>query len=58
MSLQGYLPPVCDGTSLLLDGGYMNNLPADVMQLDNVSAVIAVDVGKEPRVEYYPYGHR
>lgn len=29
MSLSGYLPPLCDpyDGSLLLDGGYTNNLP-------------------------------
>ncbi|VDK77344.1 unnamed protein product, partial [Onchocerca ochengi] len=33
MSLAGYLPPLCDPRDghLLLDGGYVNNLPADVM---------------------------
>jgi predicted acylesterase/phospholipase RssA len=34
MSLAGYLPPLCDPEdgNLLLDGGYVNNLPADVMK--------------------------
>lgn len=34
MSLAGYLPPLCDPMDghLLLDGGYVNNLPADVMR--------------------------
>ncbi|XP_071821059.1 patatin-like phospholipase domain-containing protein 6 isoform X3 [Apostichopus japonicus] len=34
MSLSGYLPPLCDPKDehLLLDGGYVNNLPADVMK--------------------------
>ncbi|KAG5193025.1 hypothetical protein JKP88DRAFT_346394 [Tribonema minus] len=37
MSLAGYLPPICDldakGTlHLLIDGGYVNNLPADAMR--------------------------
>ena len=29
MSLAGYLPPLCDPAdgNLLLDGGYVNNLP-------------------------------
>ncbi|KAG1704472.1 Neuropathy target esterase sws [Nymphon striatum] len=32
MSLSGYLPPLCDPTDghLLLDGGYINNLPASM----------------------------
>lgn len=39
MSLAGYLPPLCDPVDghLLLDGGYVNNLPADVMQLVSLS---------------------
>lgn len=31
MSLCAFLPPLCDSGSLLVDGGYLNNLPADVM---------------------------
>ena len=33
MSLAGYLPPLCDPTDghLLLDGGYVNNLPGDFL---------------------------
>ena len=32
MSLSGYLPPLCDPVDghLLLDGGYVNNLPGTV----------------------------
>lgn len=39
MSLAGYLPPMCDPQDghLLLDGGYVNNLPADVMRYINLS---------------------
>lgn len=31
MSLSGYMPPLCDPTDahLLLDGGYVNNLPGN-----------------------------
>ncbi len=31
MSLSGYLPPLCDPKDghLLLDGGYVNNLPGE-----------------------------
>lgn len=57
MSLSGFLPPLWDcaedaddaGGSLLLDGGYVNNLPADVMarEYDHVGTVIAVDVASE-----------
>lgn len=32
MSLSGYLPPLCDPVDghLLLDGGYVNNLPGEL----------------------------
>ena len=35
MSLSGYLPPLCDPVDghLLLDGGYVNNLPGDYLPL-------------------------
>ena len=55
MTLTGYLPPICDASRdvasgeemvhLLVDGGYVNNLPADVMTRGLGSdTVIAVDV--------------
>ena len=31
MSLSGFMPPLCDRGDMLLDGGYLNNLPADIM---------------------------
>ncbi|KAE9551779.1 hypothetical protein FO519_005016 [Halicephalobus sp. NKZ332] len=45
MSLAGYLPPLCDpnDSHLLLDGGYVNNVPADVMRSIGARVVIAVD---------------
>ena len=46
MSLSGYLPPLCDHGNMLLDGGYMNNLPADIMKSFGASTIIAVDVGR------------
>eukprot|EP00794_Sanderia_malayensis_P015962 gene15962-17568_t len=57
MSLAGYLPPLCDpvGGNLLLDGGYVNNLPADVMKSLGARTIIAVDVGSlyEPHMTNY-----
>ena len=46
MSLSGYLPPLCDNGNMLLDGGYMNNLPADIIRSQGASTIIAVDVGR------------
>lgn len=54
MTISGFLPPLWDAHddgsgSLLLDGVYVNNLPADVMarDFDHVRTIIAVDVGSE-----------
>ncbi|KAI2651495.1 Patatin-like phospholipase domain-containing protein 7 [Labeo rohita] len=46
MSLSGYLPPLCDPKDghLLMDGGYINNLPADVARSMGAKVVIAIDV--------------
>lgn len=44
MSLAGLLPPIIDQTgSMLLDGGYINNLPVE--EIRNCSVIFAVDVG-------------
>src|SRR3990167_9589727 len=57
MSLVGFVPPLCDDDdSLLVDGGYVNNLPADVMRSFGVYNIIAVDVGSEVDTNYYNYG--
>ncbi|CAD6191793.1 unnamed protein product [Caenorhabditis auriculariae] len=47
MTIAGYLPPLCDPSDghLLVDGAYVNNLPADVMRSLGARVVIAVDVG-------------
>jgi NTE family protein/lysophospholipid hydrolase len=42
-SVPGVAPPVCMGGELLVDGGVLNNLPADVMRR-RVGTVIASDV--------------
>lgn len=57
MSLQGYLPPISENGSLLLDGGYMNNLPANVMKEEGgIKYIMAVDVGRETRRDFFNYG--
>ncbi|XP_022085231.1 neuropathy target esterase-like isoform X1 [Acanthaster planci] len=58
MSLSGYLPPLCDPKDghLLLDGGYVNNVPADVMRSLGAQTVIAVDVGSEDDSQLTNYG--
>lgn len=58
MSLSGYLPPLCDPKDghLLLDGGYVNNLPADVMKTMGAQTIIAIDVGSEDQDDLTNYG--
>jgi lysophospholipid hydrolase len=46
MSLSGLVPPLCDKGDLLMDGGYLNNLPADQLRKMGVNSIIAIDVGK------------
>lgn len=59
MSLSGYLPPLCDPADghLLLDGGYVNNLPADVMHdVMGSEAILAIDVGSQDDMDMTNYG--
>jgi predicted acylesterase/phospholipase RssA len=45
VSIPGVLPPVSWGEDLLVDGGVLNNLPADIMRSEvEAGTVIAVDV--------------
>ncbi|KAH7017727.1 hypothetical protein EDB80DRAFT_564135 [Ilyonectria destructans] len=45
MSLAGLLPPLCDEGSMLLDGGYVDNLTVSHMKGLGVDIIFAVDVG-------------
>ncbi|XP_064650048.1 patatin-like phospholipase domain-containing protein 7 [Lineus longissimus] len=58
MSLSGYLPPLCDPVDghLLLDGGYVNNLPADIMRGMGAQTIFAVDVGSQDDDSLDNYG--
>ncbi|KAI9190115.1 phosphatidylcholine and lysophosphatidylcholine phospholipase [Blastocladiella emersonii ATCC 22665] len=47
MSLSGFLPPLSDNGILLVDGGYLNNLPGDVMKGLGADLVIMVDVASD-----------
>jgi NTE family protein len=48
IAIPGLLPPVCSDDGVLVDGGMMNNLPADVMADLELGPVLAVDVGNDP----------
>ncbi|KAI9886842.1 MAG: phosphatidylcholine and lysophosphatidylcholine phospholipase [Watsoniomyces obsoletus] len=45
MSLAGLLPPICDQGSMLLDGGYVDNLSVSKMKALGADSIIAIDVG-------------
>ncbi|KAI9708272.1 MAG: phosphatidylcholine and lysophosphatidylcholine phospholipase [Chrysothrix sp. TS-e1954] len=45
MSLAGLVPPLCDEGSLLVDGGYLDNLTVAHMKSLGADVVFAIDVG-------------
>ncbi|KAH6660734.1 lysophospholipase NTE1 [Truncatella angustata] len=45
MSLAGLLPPLCDEGSMLLDGGYIDNLTVSHMKSVGADVIFAIDVG-------------
>ena len=49
MSIAIYLPPICDPRDghMLLDGGYCNNQPADIMKKRGSNRIITINVGAE-----------
>ncbi len=50
LSIPGVLTPVVDGERLLVDGGLLNSLPADVMASDTDGQVVCIDL----RMPYVP----
>jgi NTE family protein len=58
MSLPGIFPPVERDGRVLVDGGALDNVPADVVRAMTPSVVIAVDVGIPPddSVDYSMFG--
>ncbi|SOJ56665.1 putative NTE family protein [Mycobacterium simulans] len=53
ISIPGLIPPVQVGDRVLIDGGLLNNLPADVMCADRDGEVICVDL----RNPFVPSNH-
>ncbi|PYH49831.1 lysophospholipase [Aspergillus saccharolyticus JOP 1030-1] len=45
MSLAGLIPPICDEGSMLLDGGYIDNLTVGHMKGLGADVIFAIDVG-------------
>ena len=58
MSLPGVFPPVELGERVLVDGGALDNIPADVVRDMHAPFVVSVDVGYEPEksVDYSLFG--
>ena len=59
MSVPGIFPPVQLNDQVLVDGGALNNVPADVVRAMGASRVIAVSVGAldtAPKVNYSTFG--
>ncbi|MFE1601085.1 patatin-like phospholipase family protein [Methylobacterium sp. ID0610] len=54
IAIPGLLPPVLDAAGVLVDGGVMNNLPADLMAALGRGAVLAVDVASDLALETMP----
>jgi NTE family protein len=55
MSLPGIFPPVEMGDRVLVDGGALNNIPADVVRAMGADVVIAVNVGTLDDLEAISY---
>lgn len=47
IAIPGLLPPVVSEEGILVDGGMMNNLPADVLAAMRRGPILAVDVGSD-----------
>lgn len=45
MTLCGLVPPIVDHGNMLLDGGYVDNLPVSEMKRQGANIIFAVDVG-------------
>ncbi|XP_013167053.1 PREDICTED: neuropathy target esterase sws isoform X2 [Papilio xuthus] len=58
MSIAGIFPPICDPMDghLLLDGCYVNNVPADVMRSLGAKHILAIDVGSQDDTDLTNYG--
>ncbi len=46
IAIPGVLPPVVEGSDILIDGGTINNLPIDVMREMRRGPIIAMDVSR------------
>ncbi|XP_012287845.1 neuropathy target esterase sws isoform X3 [Orussus abietinus] len=58
MTIAGVFPPVCDPLDghLLVDGCYVNNVPADEMLRQGAYHILAIDVGSQDDTDLTNYG--
>ncbi|GFG31714.1 hypothetical protein Cfor_06274 [Coptotermes formosanus] len=58
MTIAGIFPPFCDPRDghLLVDGCYVNNVPADVMLNHGAKHILAIDVGSQDDTDLTNYG--
>lgn len=56
MTLAGLIPPLVDDGQMLVDGGYVDNLPVSVMLAMGARDVFAVDVGSIDDTSPRSYG--
>lgn len=56
MTLAGLIPPLVDEGNMLVDGGYVDNLPVSVMLAMGARSVFAVDVGSIDDTSPRSYG--
>ncbi|ERL95909.1 hypothetical protein D910_00588, partial [Dendroctonus ponderosae] len=58
MSIVGIFPPLCDPADghMLVDGCYINNVPADVMRSMGADHILAIDVGSVDDQDLTNYG--
>ncbi|KAJ3246492.1 phosphatidylcholine and lysophosphatidylcholine phospholipase [Chytriomyces hyalinus] len=56
MSLAGYFPPLCDNGKMLVDGGYLNILPVDILSNLGANIAIAIDVSAGNDTSAVTYG--
>ncbi|KAI8621528.1 hypothetical protein BC830DRAFT_1093691 [Chytriomyces sp. MP71] len=56
MSLAGYFPPLCDNGKMLVDGGYLNILPVDILSNLGANVAIAIDVSAGNDTSPVTYG--
>ncbi|OLY80936.1 Lysophospholipase NTE1 [Smittium mucronatum] len=58
MSLSGFLPPLCDPNGeMLVDGGYLDNLPVDYMRYGfGANMIFAIDIAGEDDTNPVYYG--